>query len=46
MNIRARALPTALAAAALITAILPATLTHAQSKLSSDKKDQEIELLK
>jgi peptidoglycan hydrolase CwlO-like protein len=46
MNIRARALLTALAAAALITVILPATLTHAQSKLSTDEKDQEIELLK
>src|SRR5712672_471583 len=25
---------------------LPATLTHAQSKISADRKDQEIELLK
>jgi peptidoglycan hydrolase CwlO-like protein len=46
MNIRARALLTALAAAALITAILAATLRHARSKLSTDNKDQEIELLK
>jgi hypothetical protein len=46
MNIRARALQIALVSAALIMAILPATITHAQSKLSTDKKYQEIELLK
>jgi phosphate-selective porin OprO/OprP len=46
MKKRARALPTTLATAALIMAILPATPTHAQSGPSTDKKDQEIELLR
>jgi phosphate-selective porin OprO/OprP len=35
-----------LLAAALAAAILPAKLAHAQSTVSGDKKDQEIELLK
>jgi phosphate-selective porin OprO/OprP len=46
MKKRARALLTTLAAAALIMAILPATLAQAQSKHWTGTKGQEIELLK
>jgi len=41
-----RPLPARLLVAALAAAILLAKLAHAQSKPSTDKKDQEIELLK
>src|SRR5271166_6638551 len=46
MKRRATVFLPGLLAAALVALILPAKLAHGQSKVSADKKDQEIELLK
>ena len=46
MRRRATSILPGFLAVTLIATVLPATLAHAQSKISVDKKDQEIELLK
>src|SRR5689334_18589724 len=46
MRRRATSILPGFLAMTLATMVLPATLAHAQSKISADQKDQEIQLLK